>query len=121
MPMKYQLVFTDWFNRQLQALRKDNPSLRTDLDTFFESFDAQAHPIIPHTSGARKARMKAKSKGKRGGYRVIYYVITNENEVWLITIYDKVKQENLSADESTRVAKIIREIKEKQKTEGNGK
>ncbi|MBI5349773.1 MAG: hypothetical protein HZB77_10740 [Chloroflexi bacterium] len=65
--------------------------------------------------------MKAKARGKRSGYRVIYYFITDENEVWLITIYDKVKQENLSSDESSRVAKIIREIKEKQKTEGNGK
>lgn len=65
--------------------------------------------------------MKAKAKGKRGGYRVIYYFITTENEVWLITIYDKVKQENISSDESARIAKIIREIKEKQKTVGNGK
>ncbi|MBI5052221.1 MAG: hypothetical protein HZC38_05165 [Chloroflexi bacterium] len=119
--MIYRLVFTDWFNRQIKQLRKDNPSLRSDLDAFFKTFDAQAHPIIPQTNGARKARMKAKARGKRSGYRVIYYFITDENEVWLITIYDKVKQENLSSDESSRVAKIIREIKEKQKTEGNGK
>lgn len=54
--MTYRLVFTDWFNRQLKQLRKDNPSLRSDLDTFFETFDAQAHPIIPQTNGARAKR-----------------------------------------------------------------
>jgi mRNA-degrading endonuclease RelE of RelBE toxin-antitoxin system len=69
---RYRFVFTDWFNRNLKILGKHNPDLRTDFEVFLATFDAEAHPVIPQTSGARKARMKSKGKGKRGGYRVIY-------------------------------------------------
>jgi mRNA-degrading endonuclease RelE of RelBE toxin-antitoxin system len=54
--------------------------------------------------------MKAKARGKRGGYRVIYYFVTADQAVWLITIYDKVQQENLSAADTARVLKIIETI-----------
>jgi hypothetical protein len=54
--------------------------------------------------------MKARMRGKRGGYRVIYYFITADQAVWLITIYDKVQQETLSAADTARVLKIIAAI-----------
>jgi hypothetical protein len=47
---------------------------------------------------------------KRGGYRAIYYFITSDQEVWLITLYDKVQQENLSTADTARVVKIIEAI-----------
>lgn len=109
--MRYQFVFTDWFDRNLRTLRQHNPSLREDLAAFFETFEAESHPVIPGTGGARKARMAAKGRGKRGGYRVVYYFVVNENEVWLLTIYDKVKRENLTATEAARIAKLIDDIR----------
>ncbi len=108
--MRYQFLFTDWFDRNLKFLGKHNPTLRQDFESFLNAFDANLHPVIPGTGGARKARMKAKGRGKRGGYRVIYYFLSTDNEVWLITIYDKVKQEDLSAAEIGRVLKIIEAI-----------
>ena len=80
------------------------------MELFLESFDAEAHPVIPATAGARKARMKAKSGVKRGGYRVIYYFMFGD-EVWLITIYDKVSQEDLSPAEASRVRQLIEQIR----------
>ena len=106
--MAYRFVFTAWFDRNLKSLRKHNPSLRGDFESFLQTFDAEAHPIIPRTGGARKARMYAKGHGKRGGYRVVYYFVL-ENTVWLITIYDKVQKENLTSEEE----KIIQELIEK--------
>lgn len=64
--MAYRFIFTAWFDRNLRSLRKHNPSLRSDFESFLKTFDAEAHPIIPGTSGARKARMSAKGGGKRG-------------------------------------------------------
>jgi mRNA-degrading endonuclease RelE of RelBE toxin-antitoxin system len=110
--MRYQLVFTDWFNRNLKALAKHNPALRQDLETFLTTFDAEAHPVIANTSGARKARMAAKGRGKRGGYRVIYYLALADT-VWLITIYDKVQKEDLTPDEAAQVAELIQAIRTK--------
>ena len=107
--MKYRFIFTTWFDRNLKSLRKHNPSLRSDFESFLQAFDAEAHPIIPRTGGARKARMSAKGRGKRGGYRVVYYFVL-ENTVWLLTIYDKVQKENLSPDEEKIIQGLIEKI-----------
>ncbi|HQU36944.1 MAG: type II toxin-antitoxin system RelE/ParE family toxin [Anaerolineae bacterium] len=107
--MKYRFIFTTWFDRNLKSLRKHNPSLRSDFESFLQAFDAEAHPIIPRTGGARKARMSAKGRGKRGGYRVVYYFVL-EDTVWLLTIYDKVQKENLSPDEEKIIQGLIEKI-----------
>jgi mRNA-degrading endonuclease RelE of RelBE toxin-antitoxin system len=111
--MRYRFVFTDWFNRNLRRLSRRNPHIRADFETFLFTLNADMHPVIPHTGGARKARMKGIGRGKRGGYRVIYYFV-NGDTVWLITIYDKVKQEDLSSSEQSRIRQLIREIKKKE-------
>jgi mRNA-degrading endonuclease RelE of RelBE toxin-antitoxin system len=108
--MPYHFLFTEWFDRNLKFLRKHNPTLRADFEAFLRDFDAEVHPVIPGTGGARKARMKAKTRGKRGGYRVIYYFVAADRDVWLITIYDKVQQENLSVVDTARMLKIIEAI-----------
>jgi mRNA-degrading endonuclease RelE of RelBE toxin-antitoxin system len=106
----YRFLFTAWFDRDLKSLDKHNPDLRGELEAFLDTFDAQSHPVIPNTGGARKARMRAKAKGKRGGYRVIYYYLTDDNEVWLITIYDKVQKEGFSPFEALRIKQLIQNI-----------
>jgi mRNA-degrading endonuclease RelE of RelBE toxin-antitoxin system len=107
--MTYRFIFTAWFDRNLKSLRKHNPSLRSDFESFLQTFDAEVHPIIPRTGGARKARMSAKGRGKRGGYRVVYYFVL-ENTVWLLTIYDKVQKENLSAEEEKVIQDLVRKL-----------
>lgn len=114
--LPYRFVFTNWFNRCLRQLGKRNPHLRTDFETFLRMFDAEAHPIIPGTGGARKARMKVTGRGKSGGYRVIYYLFTQDT-VWLVTIYDKVQSEDLSPSEKARVAELVQEIKRQTRDE----
>ena len=108
--MTYRFIFTAWFDRNLRSLRKHNPDLRSDFESFLKTFDAEAHPIISHTGGARKARMPAKGRGKRGGYRVVYYLVL-ENTVWLLTIYDKVQKENLSPEEERIIQQLIQKIR----------
>lgn len=109
--MTYRFIFTAWFDRNLKSLRKHNPSLRGDFESFLQTFNAEAHPVIPRTGGARKARMPAKGRGKSGGYRVVYYFVL-ENTVWFITIYDKVQKENLSPDEEKIIRGLIQKIQQ---------
>lgn len=108
--MKYRFIFTAWFDRNLKSLRKHNPDLRGDFESFLQTFDAEAHPVIPHTGGARKVRMSAKGRGKRGGYRVVYYFV-HEDTVWLLTIYDKVQKEDLSPEEEKIIQGLIQKIR----------
>lgn len=68
-----------------------------------------AHPeagdIVPGSGGVRKLRWKTKSKGKRGGLRVIYYLRMQAEEIWLLTLYSKTRQINIAAH-------ILKAIKE---------
>jgi hypothetical protein len=66
--MRYRFVFTTWFARNLRHLRRHNPQLRQDLENFLVEFDAEAHPVIAGTGGARQARMKGSGRGKSGSY-----------------------------------------------------
>jgi hypothetical protein len=55
--------------------------------------------VIPGYSGLRKVRIGLSGRGKRGGGRVIYYVIVNRSTILLLDLYAKNDQENLSAQE----------------------
>jgi hypothetical protein len=55
--------------------------------------------LIPGTGGFRKMRWadKRRGKGRRGGLRVIYYHFAAEQQVWLVTLYDKDEMADLTA------------------------
>lgn len=65
----------------------------------------EAGDIVRESGGVRKLRWKRKGTGKRGGLRVLYFVRHQPNEVWLLTLYAKAKQENVPAH-------ILRQLKE---------
>ncbi|GLH48738.1 type II toxin-antitoxin system RelE/ParE family toxin [Pseudomonas lactis] len=58
-----------------------------------------AGDVIEGTGGIRKIRVAAKSHGKRGGARVIYYHFASASQIVLLMIYPKNEQQDLSADE----------------------
>jgi mRNA-degrading endonuclease RelE of RelBE toxin-antitoxin system len=51
--------------------------------------DPEAGPVIPGSGGLRKLRWAAAGRGKRSGYRVIYYVRRPLGVIWLLTMYPK--------------------------------
>lgn len=57
----------------------------------------EAGAIIPGSGGIRKLRWAGSGRGKRGGFRVIYYWRKHAGEIWMLTIYAKAKQENIPA------------------------
>ena len=66
--------------------------------------DPEAGPVIPGSGGVRKLRWAAAGRGKRGGYRVIYYVRRANGVIWMLTMYPKNVAENISA-------RVLRQIK----------
>jgi mRNA-degrading endonuclease RelE of RelBE toxin-antitoxin system len=67
--------------------------------------DPEAGPVIPGSGGVRKLRWPAPGRGKRGGYRVIYYVRREHGVIWMLTIYPKNVVDNIPA-------KVLRQIRE---------
>ena len=69
--------------------------------------------LVPGTGGIRKIRLQSSSKGKSGGFRICYYFIDQEsNEIFLILIYQKNEQTDLSSDEKKTLKEIIKDIRE---------
>ena len=67
--------------------------------------DPEAGELIPKARGLRKIRWRGSGRGKRGGLRVIYYMVHHE-EIFMLYAYPKNKESNLSQ----RHAKILREL-----------
>ncbi len=74
--------------------------------------------VIEGTGGVRKARAAdpGRGKGKRGGFRYLYYFIEQDGQIILLMIFSKSDQEDLSKDQKRALLKALRELRE----EGNG-
>ena len=64
---------------------------------------------MPRTGGFRKLRWSdaRRSKGKRGGLRVIYYWLSDDAKIWMFAIYDKDELESLTSDQEKALARAI--------------
>ncbi|HEY0849466.1 MAG TPA: type II toxin-antitoxin system RelE/ParE family toxin [Bradyrhizobium sp.] len=62
--------------------------------------------LIPETGGVRKIRWVRPGSGKRGGARVIYFYHSGNRPLYLLMVYAKARQENLTADEKKIVRKL---------------
>jgi len=92
-PSPIQIALTPRFKRDIRELAKRYRSIRSDIQLLIEQLQAGELPG-DRIAGVKyqifKVRLKNSNlqKGKSGGYRVIYYVKT-EQEVILATIYSK--------------------------------
>ncbi len=100
--MFYTFVETRLFTRLADQLLGDESLM---LLQEFLSLHPHSGPVIPRSGGIRKLRWKSTGRGKRGGFRVIYYLRTRQGEIWLLTVYDKSETQNIAPG-------VLRNIKE---------
>lgn len=62
-----------------------------------------AGDVVPGADGARKVRWGRSSSGKSGGARVIYFNLTEDEIVLLVTVYAKAERANMSPAEISKV------------------
>lgn len=67
--------------------------------------EPESGAVIRGTGGVRKLRWAASGRGKRGGYRVIYYLARPEGNVWMLTMYPKNVADSIPAN-------VLKQIKE---------
>jgi len=104
-------VTTNDFEREIKILSKKYRSLKTDLITFKK--ELLKNPTMGDNLGnnIRKIRMSiaSKNKGKSGGARVItcnVLVDVVNTDIYLLAVYDKSEQENISKKEIEYLIKI---------------
>lgn len=84
---------TPVFTSQIKALVDDDDylELQRQLAAHPESGD-----LIPRSGGLRKIRMALPGRGKRGGARVIYYWIAPREQIYMLLVYPKNVQDDLT-------------------------
>jgi hypothetical protein len=74
--------------------------------------------VVEGTGGVRKARAAdpARGKGKRGGFRYLYYFIERDGQIFLLMVFSKDEQDDLTKEQKNTLKKAISELME----EGHG-
>lgn len=63
--------------------------------------------IVQGTGGLRKVRWKQEGHGKSGGVRVIYYWMTEDEHLYMLYVYPKSKQKDLTAEQKKDLKSIV--------------
>ncbi len=69
----------------------------------------EAGTVIPGSGGLRKLRWAVGQQGKRGGLRVIDYWVTADSIIYLLFLYRKNEQEDLTPDQLRVLRRLIKE------------
>ena len=69
----------------------------------------EAGAIISGGGGVRKIRWSLPGKGKRGGVRVIYYWQRSEEIIYMLWIYPKSRQEDLTPEQLKTLRRLVKE------------
>jgi len=93
------VIETPTFQKQAQSIWSEDERL-----AFIDWISANplAGDVIPGADGARKVRWTVAGKGKRGGVRVIYFNLTEQGVIVLITLYQKSEQANIQPNDIKR-------------------
>lgn len=96
------------YERQAKRLLTETEKMALE-DHIAEQPDA--HPIIPGTGGVRKARWARGGKGKSGGVRAIYYSHLGQYAVYMLTLYAKSEQADLTGADKRAIKQIVLRLK----------
>jgi hypothetical protein len=69
-----------------------------------------AGDLIKNGGGIRKLRWKRAGSGKSGGIRVIYYWITEDEQILMLLAYPKNAKDNLTDQETALLRKLVKEL-----------
>jgi hypothetical protein len=99
--MSFNVIVTSGFIKQAKNIGKKHPSLKSDIEVLIVSLELNPVQGEPLGKGCYKVRMAiaSKGKGKRSGARVITCVKVVDQDVYLISIFDKSDKESISDNE----------------------
>lgn len=105
--MNYDVVPMPFFARQLKRLVKKYPSLKAEYARLISLLETKPGHGTPLGGDCYKIRLAitSKGKGKSGGARVITLVLYAAQTVYLLSIYDKGEQADITDKELEALAK----------------
>jgi len=108
--MSYEVMAVEYFRRRLKKLSKKYKRIEEDYKSLIETLEnnpSEGDAIPGFGNKIYKIRMSSSNmkRGKRGGFRIIYYL--SDHVVYLLTIYAKAKKEEISVKE---IKEALREL-----------
>lgn len=100
----YSFIETRLFTRLVKEYLTDHDY--SELQTALIS-NPEAGDVIPGSGGIRKLRWGSPGRGKRGGYRVVYFVRRTSRIFWMLTMYPKNVKDNITADVLRQIRKEV--------------
>jgi len=107
--MSFSVIATAPFERKLKRLSKKYKSIKKDLSEIIEKLSENPSIGVSIGRNCYKIRIAiaSKGKGKSGGARLTTYVRIVKNTVYLMDIYDKSEQANISDKELQMLINIF--------------
>jgi len=102
-----EFIETQIFSSELRRLLPDEPYRHLQLILLLRP---EQGAIIKGSGGLRKIRWGSQTRGKRGGFRVIYYWDKSVEVIYMLLIYDKTDQDDLTPQQ----LKILKKTVEKE-------
>ena len=103
--MNYNVIPSEKFKKEAKRLIKKFQSLKQELSDLGKllSVNPESGTALGNSIYKIRVAIKSKGKGKSGGARVITYVISENEEIYLLTIYDKSEFDSID----DKIIKII--------------
>jgi mRNA-degrading endonuclease RelE of RelBE toxin-antitoxin system len=113
----YEVIPTDRFDNDVRFYYKKRKyrKIESDLEPILakledgnflgDEISGLELPDDKHSYKVRVANTSA-NVGKSNGFRLIYYVVKDDKEIFLLTLYSKKDKENISTEEIERLIKL---------------
>lgn len=111
MGKKYKVNITPTFEKEYKKLKRKFPKIDDDFEKFIDEVEYDGiigtpiPRIIKDGNKVYKKRMTniSANRGLSGGFRVIEYLFTEDNRIYLLDIYSKSDQENIANSKIKRL------------------
>ncbi|AIQ31473.1 hypothetical protein P40081_27440 [Paenibacillus sp. FSL P4-0081] len=108
--MSFNIIITPVFEEDLEFYKKKRKAKKIDEDVneIIQELkkgnfigDEIQNLKLPEDESSYKVRAANSDMrvGKSAGYRIVYYVVKNDQDVYLLTIYSKKDKDNITANE----------------------
>lgn len=110
--MSFNVIPTDRFKKEAKRLVKKYPLLKDEPSELNEILEENPEIGTSLGNNTYKIRIaiKSKGKGKSGGGRVISYLVTENKEIYLLTIFDKSEFDTIDDKTLIKIIETLNEI-----------
>ncbi len=108
-PRGLEFVYTPLFLASARGLLDDEALRQSEITLLV---DPGVGDVVPGAGGIRKVRATLPGRGKRGGARLVYLYVEVRGTVYMLLVYAKNEQVDLSSAEKRALRTMAKQLEE---------